>query len=96
MAKKLVAVIDIGSITARIKIFEVNAKGKPKEIEAVRKFTGLGSRSYESGAIQAEQVNELCKCLKMFDEKCREYGVSRVFCVATSAFRDASNAEVVL
>ena len=32
MAKKLVAVIDIGSITARIKIFEVNAKGKPKEI----------------------------------------------------------------
>ncbi len=96
MAKKLVAVIDIGSITARIKIFEVNAKGKPKEIEAVRKFTGLGSRSYKSGAIQPDQVNELCKCLKMFDEKCREYGVSRVFCVATSAFRDASNAEVVL
>ena len=96
MAKKLVAVIDIGSITARIKIFEVNAKGKPKEIEAVRKFTGLGSRSYQSGAIQPDQVNELCKCLKMFDEKCREYGVSRVFCVATSAFRDASNAEVVL
>ena len=51
MAKKLIAVIDIGSITARIKIFEVNAKGKPKEIEAVRKFTGLGSRSYSSGTI---------------------------------------------
>ena len=33
MAKKLVAVIDIGSLTARIKIFEVNQKGKPKEIE---------------------------------------------------------------
>ncbi len=32
----------------------------------------------------------------MFDEKCREYGVARVFCVATSAFRDASNAEVVI
>ncbi|MBR1906841.1 MAG: HD domain-containing protein [Saccharofermentans sp.] len=96
MAKKLVAVIDIGSLTARIKIFEVNAKGKPKEIEAVRKFTGLGSRSYRSGTIQPEQVDELCRCLKMFDEKCREYGVTRVFCVATSAFRDATNADIVI
>ena len=96
MSKKLVAVIDIGSITARIKIFEISSKGVPKEIEAVRKFTGLGARSYSSGVISGEQVDELCKCLKMFDAKCREYGVSRVFCVATSAFRDASNAEVVL
>ena len=96
MSKKLAAVIDIGAITARIKIFEINAKGKPKEIEAVRKYTGLGLRSYRSGVIMPEQVDELCKCLKMFDLKCREYGVSKVFCVATSAFRDASNAEVVI
>ena len=96
MAKKLVAVIDIGSLTARLKIFEIGSKGKPKEIEAVRKFTGLGTKSYSSGVIAASQVEELCKCLKMFDEKCREYGVARVFCVATSAFRDASNAEVVI
>ncbi|MCR4688292.1 MAG: hypothetical protein K5745_01955 [Saccharofermentans sp.] len=96
MTKRLAAVIDIGAITARIKIFEINAKGKPKEIEAVRKFTGLGLRSYKSGVIMPEQVDELCKCLKMFDMKCREYGVSKVFCVATSAFRDASNAEVVI
>ena len=33
---------------------------------------------------------------KMFDEKCREYGVVRVFCVATSAFRDATNADIVI
>ena len=96
MAKKLVAVIDIGSLTARLKIFEIGSKGKPKEIEAVRKFTGLGTQSYSSGIIQSAQVEELCKCLKMFDEKCREYGVARVFCVATSAFRDASNSEVVI
>ncbi len=96
MAKKLVAVIDIGSLTARLKIFEIGSKGKPKEIEAVRKFTGLGTKSYSSGVIAPAQVEELCRCLKMFDEKCREYGVARVFCVATSAFRDASNADVVI
>ena len=96
MAKKLVAVIDIGSLTARLKVFEIGSKGKPKEIEAVRKFTGLGTRSYSSGVIQPAQVDELCACLKMFDEKCKEYGVARVFCVATSAFRDASNTEIVI
>lgn len=96
MAKKLLAVIDIGSLTARLKIFEIGSNGKPKEVEAVRKFTGLGTQSYSSGIIQTNQVDELCKCLKMFDEKCKEYRVARVFCVATSAFRDASNAEVVI
>lgn len=96
MAKKLVGVIDIGSLTARLKIFEIGSKGKPKEIEAVRKYTNLGTKSYSSGVIATAQVEDLCKCLKMFDEKCKEYGVARVFCVATSAFRDASNAEVVI
>ena len=96
MAKKLVAVIDIGSLTARLKVFEIGSKGKPKEIEAVRKFTGLGTRSYSSGVIQPAQVDELCACLKLFDEKCKEYGVARVFCVATSAFRDATNTEIVI
>ena len=39
MAKKLVAVIDIGSLTARLKIFEIGSKGKPKEIEGSAGFS---------------------------------------------------------
>lgn len=96
MSKKLVAVIDIGSINARLKIFEIGAKGKPKEVESCSKFISLGAQGYTSGMIQPEQVSELCDCLNMFDTKCKEYKVSKVFCVATSAFREAGNRDVVL
>lgn len=96
MTNKPVAVIDIGSITARIKIFDIGAKGKPKLIEAVRKVIHIGSGSIISGRIEAPQVDSLCRCLLMFKDKCKEYKVSKVFCVATSAFRDAENADIVV
>ena len=96
MAKKTVAVIDVGSITARLKIFEIGSKGKPKEIDAVRKITSLGTRSYRSGVIESSEMDELCNCLYDFELKCREYQVSRIFCVATSAFRNAGNKDVVI
>lgn len=96
MAKKIVAVIDIGSLTARLKIFEIGSKGAPKEIEAVRMFTSLGTKSYAAGVINKDQLDEICDILKAFDIKCKEYQVSRVFCVATSALRDAGNRDVVV
>ncbi len=96
MAKKLAAVIDIGSLTARLKIFEINSKGSPKEIEAVRIFTSLGTQSYRSGIIGKEQLEEICDCILSFKTKCREYRVSRIFCIATSAIRDAGNRDVIL
>ena len=96
MTNKPVAVIDIGSITARLKIFSINSKGIPKLIEAVRKVTHTGSGSFISGRIETAQVDSLCKCLNMFADKCKEYKVSNTICVATSAFRDAENSDIVV
>lgn len=96
MSKILVAVIDIGSLNARLRIFEVGSKGKPKAVESVSKYISLGAQGYTSGIIQQEQVTELCECLNLFDIKCKEYRVAKVFCVATSAFREAGNRDVVL
>lgn len=96
MAKKLVAVIDIGSLTARLKIYELATKKKPKVIETLRKYTFIGAKALRSGALMTEQINEICDCLNHFELKCREYKVSKIFCVATSALRDAGNRDVVL
>ena len=96
MAKNLVAVIDIGSLTARLKIYEVGSDGTPKEIETVRMFTSLGTRSYLAGVIEPEQLDEICDCLRSFDIKCKEYRITRVLCVATSALRDARNRDVIV
>lgn len=97
MAKRTVAVIDLGSLTARLKIYELGVKKKPKTIESVRKFIKVGIESLKNGGyVMAEQINELCSVLNSFDVKCKEYRVSKVFCVATSAFREAGNRDVVL
>ena len=96
MAKTLIAVIDIGSLTARLKIFEIGANGKPKEIETVRMFISLGTKSYLTGVIEPNQLDEICDCLRSFDIKCKEYRISRVFCVATTALRDARNRDVIV
>ena len=47
MAKKLIAVIDIGSLTARIKIFEVNAKAS-RNIRFIISFDDTKYDCYES------------------------------------------------
>lgn len=96
MAKKLVGVIDIGSVTARLKIFEINSKGKPKVVEAVRKIISVGTKSYGTGVIDPEQLDEICDCLNHFRNKLNEYQVEKTFCIATSAFRDAGNRDVVI
>ena len=43
MAKSLVAVIDIGSLTARLKIYEIGSKGTPKAIETVSMYPDSSS-----------------------------------------------------
>ena len=96
MSKNLIAVIDIGSLTARLKIYEIGNNGAPKEIETVRMFTSLGTRSYLAGMVEPEQLEEICDCLRSFDIKCKEYRISRVLCVATSALRDARNRDVII
>ncbi|MBR2523488.1 MAG: HD domain-containing protein [Clostridiales bacterium] len=95
MAKRLIAVIDVGSLTARLKIFEINSKGFPKTVETVRKFTAIGAKSVE-GIIPSEQVNELITCLNQFKQKIKEYRADRIICVATSVFREAGNKDIVL
>lgn len=96
MSKQLIGIIDIGSTTARLKLFELGNKAKPKEIETVRSYIELGSKSFVAGKIMPEEVDELCECLTLFRSKCKEYRVKNVICVATSAIRDASNRDVVL
>lgn len=98
MSKKtLLAVIDLGSLSLRLKIFELGEKGStPKEIESVRKYMSFGSKAYKEGIIPPSAVNELVEVLSGFAAKMKEYKIKEVECVATSAFREASNRAMVI
>lgn len=97
MAKKqTLAIIDVGSLSIRLKIFELTPKESPKEIESVRRFLALGAETYQRGIISAEQIVELCEILAGFVLKMKEYRISNSVCVATSAFREAKNRDFVV
>lgn len=95
-SKQTVAVIDLGSLSLRMKIFQLNRKESPKEIESLRRFLALGAQTYRYGSISESQVAELCEILSGFVIKMKEYKISKSLCVATSAFREAENRDFVV
>jgi len=97
MAKKqLIAIIDVGSLSLRLKVFEAASKEYPKEIESVRRFLSLGAETYRNGVISSEQIAELCEILAGYVLKMKEYKIKDAICVATSAFREAKNRDFVV
>ena len=97
MAKKqLIAIIDVGSLSLRLKVFEAASKEYPKEIESVRRFLSLGAETYRNGVISSDQIAELCEILAGYVLKMKEYKIKDAICVATSAFREAKNRDFVV
>lgn len=86
------AAIDIGSNSCRLAIASVQAH-KLKLLHQDREVTRLGESVFESGVISPEAMAATIKALKRFHKTVQGYVVDRVRVVATSATRDARNAE---
>ncbi|MBP5186480.1 MAG: hypothetical protein J6040_05440, partial [Clostridiales bacterium] len=72
MSKKtLLAVIDLGSLSLRLKIFELGDKQIPKEIESVRKYLSSTSRAYSEGILPPHLAGEIVDVLSGFAAKIR-------------------------
>ncbi len=93
MAKRT-AVIDIGSNSARMVVFEKSSAYAFHLIKEIKSRIRIGEGAYEnSGVLQQipmqrayDTLEEFCQIIKNL--KCR-----KTFCVATSALRDAPNAK---
>lgn len=94
--KETIAVIDLGSLSLRLKVFQLSKKERPIEIESARRFLALGAETYRCGRISDGQLDELCEILNAFVLKLKEYRLSETICVATSAFREAANREFAI
>ena len=92
------AAIDIGSNAARLLITEVIEK----EVVSFNKLNlfriplRLGFDVFETGMISAEKTDMLIQTLKAFRHLINAYGVSAIKACATSAMRDAKNADKIL
>ncbi len=94
------AAIDIGSNAARLLISEVTVSddGKPlfNKLNLVRVPLRLGFDVFERGEISAARVNMIMETMLAYKHLIKVYGVSHTKACATSAMRDAVNAQDII
>jgi exopolyphosphatase/guanosine-5'-triphosphate,3'-diphosphate pyrophosphatase len=86
------AAIDIGSNSCRLAIASVQ-QHHLKTLHEDREVTRLGASVFETGVISPEAMANTIKALKRFQKAVQAHVVDKVRVVATSAMRDARNAE---
>ncbi|EMA6341354.1 exopolyphosphatase [Bacillus cytotoxicus] len=92
--KQQYAIIDIGSNTMRLVIYERQNGGFYKEIENIKVVARL--RNYLRGGLLIEEGTKiLLQTLRQFQESTRFYHLQNVLCVATATIRQAKNQEEI-
>ncbi|MBS1820410.1 MAG: Ppx/GppA family phosphatase [Acidobacteria bacterium] len=86
------AAIDIGSNSCRLKIASVQ-QHRLKTLHEDREVTRLGESVFQTGVISPEAMAATIRALKRFHKAVQMHVVDKVRVVATSAMRDARNAE---
>ncbi|MGE4565411.1 MAG: HD domain-containing protein [Victivallaceae bacterium] len=90
-------IIDIGSHSVRLDIFEVAPGGEPVLLESLSRPVNLGYDVFRKGAVSSENISLLSEVMCGFARKLSEYGAAaRCRVVATSAMREAFNRELVI
>jgi exopolyphosphatase/guanosine-5'-triphosphate,3'-diphosphate pyrophosphatase len=87
------AAVDIGSNSVRLSIAELQ-RGRLHPLHQDREVTRLGEGVFRNGALDPHAMAHTIKVLRRFHKAVQSHGADRVRVVATSASRDAKNAEV--
>jgi exopolyphosphatase / guanosine-5'-triphosphate,3'-diphosphate pyrophosphatase len=91
-----VAAIDIGASAVRLVVAELNPGQRPLVVEEVVRGVSLGKDTFSAGRIGSSALEAALHALEGFKRLMDEHGASRYRAVATSAVREASNADTFL
>ena len=86
-----IAVIDLGSNTARLVLANVYSGGYFVVFDELKESVRLGQDMDRDGFLKPSRVAQAVKTLKMFRKLCDSYGVEKVYAYATNAVRRAKN-----
>lgn len=95
-AARTVAAIDVGSNALRMVIAEVLPDGQVEVLERLQRAVRLGQDTFRRGRLGGETLRAAMAILRDFKQLLDLYHVERVRAVATSAIREASNADTFL
>ncbi len=91
-----VAVVDVGASAVRLVVAEIRAAGAPFVLEEMSRGVLLGKDTFSTGKIGAASLEAALKALEGFKRLMDEYRVVRYRAIATSAVREASNADTFI
>ncbi|NRD80246.1 Ppx/GppA family phosphatase [Bacillus sp. BRMEA1] len=95
--KEKIAIIDIGSNTIRLVIYEKSKVGSSfKEIENIKNTYRLRKYLSKQQLLKKEGINLLIKSLQSFKLVLNVYEVTQTICVATATIRQAENKEEIM
>jgi exopolyphosphatase / guanosine-5'-triphosphate,3'-diphosphate pyrophosphatase len=96
---RIKAVIDLGSVSARMEIVQATPDGKILPLDSLYQSVQLGRDTFNSGRIQRNSVEQCVRTFRSFASVIKEYGADLtcdVTAVATSAVREARNCDTFL
>lgn len=94
--KEKYGIIDIGSNTIRLVIYERQKSGRLREIENVKVVARLRNYLTDEHILTDEGVSLLLNTLRSFQEITRHHRLDRVKCVATATIRQAKNQKEIV
>ncbi len=95
--KEKIAIIDIGSNTTRLVIYEKQISGMQyRAIENIKRATRLRSYLDDQHLLNEKGILLLIETLKEFQMMLRSYDVTEVICAATATIRQAQNKERII
>jgi len=97
MAKKI-GIIDLGSNSVRLVIFEIKSTGAYKLIDDINDTLRLSENMVEGKYINDIAMHKAVKTVKLYKKLCSAYGISSsgIIAVATEAVRKAENKDQFL
>jgi exopolyphosphatase/guanosine-5'-triphosphate,3'-diphosphate pyrophosphatase len=95
-ATRLMGVLDMGASAIRLVVAEIDAKRGVRIIEEASRGVLLGRDTFSGGVIRSQTIDAAVDALDGFRQIMDGYGVADVRAVATSAVREARNADMFL
>src|SRR5689334_12612007 len=92
----LLGVLDIGSNSAQLQVFEARSGAPPLPTHAVKEPTLLGEAFGPDGAIDPAGVDRVVVAVNKAMTAARQLGVQLLYVFTTSAVRDAANRDLIL
>ncbi len=96
MTMERVAVIDMGSNSFRLVVFQYESGSWWSLADEIREATRVSAGMGDAGVLQAEPMDRALHTAAVFSSFLRASGVEHVDAVATSAIRDAANRDELL